>query len=432
MEDVKRFASKDYARSRWAYMIECAFEYFVALLVADSFLSKVLTTLGFTDAQTGLIASFISLAFLFQLLAVPVVQKIRNVKRFSSVIHLVSQLLFMSLYLVPFLPGDPAMRRTLAVVCLMIAYAGNYLVTSIIYRWGNSFVEPHKRAVFGANKEMISLVLGVAVSLTAGYVMDHFELSGRLYGGFLFAAVSMTIFSLCDFICLMLIRNETAPREEKAENREPVAKVMGVLLKNRNFMNATLLHVLWDVALYLSIGFMGTFKLNDLLFTVGQVQIFNLVGCLGRTLLSRPFGRYSDRHSFAAGVELALIVALIAFVFSAFTSGATRYFIVIFTLLYNICMAGMSANLINMTYSYVDQRYFVQANALKSSVAGLSGFLASLMGSAILSKIQAQGNQLWGIPVYGQQVLSAMTIGILAVALLFSHFVIRRQHVIVQ
>ncbi len=79
------FSTGDYQKSRRAYALECAFEYFVALLVADSFLAKLLTSMGFSDAQTGLISSFISLAFLFQLLAIPVVQKIRNVKRFYGI-----------------------------------------------------------------------------------------------------------------------------------------------------------------------------------------------------------------------------------------------------------------------------------------------------------------------------------------------------------
>ena len=58
------FSTKDYRRSRTAYKWECTFEYFVALLVSDAFLAKVLTSTGMSDGLAGVIASFISLAFM--------------------------------------------------------------------------------------------------------------------------------------------------------------------------------------------------------------------------------------------------------------------------------------------------------------------------------------------------------------------------------
>ena len=63
------YNSPEYKRSRAAYMAQCTFEYFVSLLVADAFLAKVLTALGMSDFLVGIISSFISLSFVFQLLS---------------------------------------------------------------------------------------------------------------------------------------------------------------------------------------------------------------------------------------------------------------------------------------------------------------------------------------------------------------------------
>lgn len=75
------FETKEYKRSRKAYMTQCTVEYFVSCLVADAFLAKLLTHLGFSDALTGIISSFVTLAFMFQLLSVFLVKKMRNTKR---------------------------------------------------------------------------------------------------------------------------------------------------------------------------------------------------------------------------------------------------------------------------------------------------------------------------------------------------------------
>ena len=50
-----RFASREYKLSRGAYKAQCTFEYFIAILVSDAYLSKLLATIGMTDMQIGVI-----------------------------------------------------------------------------------------------------------------------------------------------------------------------------------------------------------------------------------------------------------------------------------------------------------------------------------------------------------------------------------------
>ena len=78
--DSKEFSTPAFKRSRWAYTIECAFEYFIALLVSDVFLATLLAEMGIPDSVIGVISSLISFAFLFQLFSMLIVQHIRNVK----------------------------------------------------------------------------------------------------------------------------------------------------------------------------------------------------------------------------------------------------------------------------------------------------------------------------------------------------------------
>ena len=84
----------------------------------------------------------------------------------------------------------------------------------------------------------------------------------------------------------------------------------------------------------------------------------------------------------------------------------------------------------NIIYSYVDSRYFVQASAIKNSVAGLCGFGASLLGGVILDAVQANGNQVLGIPIYGQQLLSGISAVILIVAIIFASRVLGKRSII--
>ena len=93
------YNSMEYKRSRAAYMAQCTFEYFISLLVADAFLAKLLTSLGISDSMVGIISSFISIAFIIQLMSIFLVRtKISSKKlviffdTLSRLHHLVTKL----------------------------------------------------------------------------------------------------------------------------------------------------------------------------------------------------------------------------------------------------------------------------------------------------------------------------------------------------
>lgn len=438
--DASVYNSPDHKRSRKAYLIECAFEYFVALLVSDAFLVKLLQDIGMSDATIGIMSSLISLAFVFQLFSIFVVQRISNTKRFAIIFHFASQMFFMALYFVPFLPAVEGSnyRNVLAVTCIMVAYFGNYFVTSIIYKWGNSFVDPHHRASYCASKEMVSLISGMVVTLIIGYVMDYFEAANNLHGGFIFAACGIFVFSICDLVCLLLIKNDKKPKAEVKKNVVPFSEVMRNTLGNKKFLMVLLLAIDWEIAKGLSIGFLGTYRLNahELALTVGAVQIVNMVGNLVRFSLSKPFGRFSDKHSYARGIEVALMMATAAFIVYAFTAPGNRVYVwtmvILFSVLYHGCQAGIGQNMHSILYSYVDTRYFVQASAIKSSIGGLCYFGSTLLASRFLGDIQSKGNTLFDFQIYGQQVLAVFSIVLTLCALAMTHFVVSKQKAMIQ
>ena len=120
------------------------------------------------------------------------------------------------------------------------------------------------------------------------------------------------------------------------------------------------------------------------------------------------------------------------FAINIFTTPKTWFLIILFTILYNICQAGTSANFLNITYSYVDEKYFVQASAIKNSIGGICGFLAGLASSALVNYIQGNGNKLFGINIYATQVLSLISLCILAIGFIFAKLVVEKQETMKQ
>ena len=71
---MNNFESPDYKRSRTSYIIQCAIEYFVSLLVTDAYLTRLLSNIGISDSLNGIISSFITLAFVVQLMSIFIVR----------------------------------------------------------------------------------------------------------------------------------------------------------------------------------------------------------------------------------------------------------------------------------------------------------------------------------------------------------------------
>ena len=427
---MKDFNSLEYKRSRGAYTIQCAVEYFVTLLLADAFLAKLLSYIGISDAWVGIISSFATMAFTFQLLSIFLIKMKMSTKKLVMIVDIASVFFSMLLYFVPFMPVGTGAKTAIVVMSVFIAYVTRYLVLSIYFKWGNSFVEPTKRGSFSATKEIISLLSGMAFVAIMGKVIDKYESLDNLEGGFLFVALTILVLNIFNFICLLLIKKEDAD-EHKAE-QAPFLEVIKNTLGNKNFRSVIILTIIWEMGRYFTVGFMGIYKTKDLMMSVFLIQLVNIIGNFARALVSKPLGKYSDKTSYAKGMKLGLWIAAAAFFANIFTTQSSWYMIIIYVILYDCSMAATNQNSFNITYSYVESKYVPQAMAFKNSIGGLCGFIASLLGGRIVSVVQANENTIFGMHIYAQQILSAISCVIILGAILYTKKVVEKQEVMIQ
>ena len=245
----------------------------------------------------------------------------------------------------------------------------------------------------------------------------------------MFLAISIFILNICNFISLAMIQ-----KDEETHNTEvfPLSLVFQNTLGNENFRSVIFLTILWDVAKYFTVGFLGVFKYKDLGMSVLLVQVVNIVANFVRILISKPLGRYSDKTSYAKGFKLGLCFAAVAFFLNVFTTNATWILIIFYRICYSCAVAGTNQNSFNIVYSYVDADYIVHAMAIKNCVGGLFGFGASLLGGKLLEIIQTNQNMVFGVHIYGQQILSAVSGIICIFAILYIKTVIEKKQVKVQ
>lgn len=430
MSQTDIYSSPAYKRSRNAYHVQCVSEYLVTILVEDAFLAKLLKSIDLPDAVIGIVSALMSLAFLVQLGTICLMQHIRNVKRTVILIDVSSMLCFMCAFLLPFVPAVGNLRTVLVFAAIGGGFLLKYLQLNLYYKWGNSFVNPENRGAFSARNEVISQAAGVVFTLVIGFMVDHFEKQGQLNTSFVIIAAVIAVLTVIDLIMLLMIEKYSA--EDAVKQQKPMKEVLRNTLGNRNFRNVMFMVSLNEIAFYLTVSFVGTFKTEDLLLSMGTIQLINIGASLLRCVISEPVGRWSDRTSFAHVYRIGLWLAVLSFLLLVLTTKQTWWLIAGFTVLYQVSDAFINANTNNMTYSYVPIDFFVQAQAIRSSVVGIIGFGASLVGSGILAAIQANGNMVMGHPVYAQQLLAGMSMIILLVAIAFNKYVVEKQEIMKQ
>ncbi len=414
-----------YRSSRVGNIISAALEYFISLLVIDSYLAKLTTDIGISDSVTGILTSFVSLGFGFQLFAIFLINK-TPVKRWVTTLTVINQLFFAFVFVIPFFEMSKTVKTVLFVAMLLLAHIILNVSSPAKIDWHMRLVDDDKRGRFTALKEIVSLLGGMIFSFVVGMVIDNCEADGNLHGAFIFCAVGILGLMVIDTVVLLLMKEK--PHEEIEEGEKvPVMKVVGQILRDKKIFKVLLVSVIWYIALYSTIPFYGTYKIKELGFSMTFVSILSALNAVARSLASRPLGRYADKHSFARMLNICFIIVFVAYAINMFTVPANgKVFYTIYYMLYAIAMGGINSAGTNLIYDFVEPDKRVAALALQHTLAGFAGFFATIIVGFLVDYIQKSGNTFLGMNVYAQQVVSAIGAIVVILALIYLNTVVKK------
>ncbi len=390
-------------RSRVLYIFEATFEYLIALVVSGSFLATITKELGLSDSLTGILSSIVSLGCLFQLMSLSI-RKTR-VKGLVLALSIGNQLLFMLLYVIPLLGVEKPIKSALFVVFIILAYFLYNLAHPKKINWLMSLVDDKKRGDFTATKEILSLVTGMLFSFGMGALIDHFLECGAVRTAFCIAAVVIFILMIVHSLTMLFA-------VEKPIAIGPSKKFTDGMLdifKNKRVLQVSVVFILYHISSGISTPFYGTYQIGELGFSLKLVTVISMCGSIARVLVSKFWGKYADRHSFARMIKYCLLFLAIAQVFIVFTvPGTGVYTYTLYVVCHGIAMGGINSALINLIFDYAPPETRADSLAITLALSGLSGFVATLCASPLLSFIQKSGNTLLGLPIYAQQALTVI------------------------
>jgi len=403
-------------RSRWGYILEAAFEYFISILLSGAYLARITSTLGFSDSLTGILSSFASLGCLFRLAAIVVLRNVKSIKRTSILIGCAHDLLFMLVYVTPIVPMSQGMKKALFLLCFTGAHLVNNLIISGRSAWMISWIDDRSRGIFTARKEMISLLGGMVFSYVMGSVVDYLNAQGQVRTAFIVGAMTLTALGLLHMMAMMMIRDVPARENEKRSPKETFRFLMGDKMLRRILT----VNILWQVGFRCAVPFFGAYQIRELGFSMTFVSILSIVTSVVRISVSTPLGRYADRTSFIRMSYLCYMIGGAAFLATCFAVPENgKIMFIIYYCLNGIAMGGINSSITNLVCDHVKGDMRKDALAMNGALSGVAGFGATCLMSPVVAHIQNNGNQLFGMPIRAAQFGSVIAVIMTAVLIVY-------------
>ena len=402
-----------YRTTRFLYLLEAAFEYFINLLLTGAYIAKVAGAIGLSDSTVGIVTSIVSLGTSFQFFAIFLSHK-SPVKRWVTLFHVINQLLLSCVWLTPLFPMEKTGKTVLFIAFLLVGYAINHVINSPKINWFMSTSVPDEsRGRFTAKKEMVSLIGGSVFTYIMGNVFDRFEARGEQKTAFLIGAVTMLGLAALHTLTLVLSKEKPVEKQPAIEPKRELSS----LLHNRKLMAVVLIGMLYSIANGISYSFFGTYQVNELGFSMSFIAIINVAHTVVRCVCAVILGKYADRHSFSSMLLWSFGMLLAGELVMVFTVPANGriFYPLFFALFYAVFGAGYGNGVMNLSYDTVPKEQRVSAFALYNCASGIVGFLASIPGSLIVKAVQKNGNQVFGHTVYAQQLLALISAVLTAV-----------------
>lgn len=412
---------KNYALGRKMYIVQAGLEYLISILVTGSFLATITRELGLSDSLTGILSSIITMGCLFQLLSVSI--RPRKAKPLVIGLSIANQLLFTLLYIIP-LSG---MEKQNKAVLFTMTIIGAYFLYNIAHpkkiNWMMSLVDDHRRGIFTANKEIISLLAGMFFSFGMGAVLDHFVAIGQIRSAFILAAVVSFVLTVGHTASMLFAVEKPALDDCQKRLTDNIKSV----LKNKNVLSVTGLFAMYYISTNCYSPFLGTYYIGELGFNLKTVTALGIVGSFARILVSKRWGNYADKRSFSVMLEKCFLILIFDRLCVVFATPSTGIVTVALHIILNaVAMGGLNSALINLVFDYVAPEKRADSLAICLAVSGTIGFLTTLLASPLVSIMQKNGNQLFGITIYAQQLLSAVSLLIILGAILYNRKVVMK------
>ena len=342
----------------------------------DTYVTLYLLALGATNTQIGGLTSASS--FLGALTPLPGATLVRKSGKRKSLIVSVSAVfrtLILLAALVPlFLSGEAAVFAVIALFALR-GGLGNLIHPAWVSMTGDVVPMQHRGRYFSTRNTFTALASMLMIPL-AGQLIDRI---GAPQGYQWSMAIAFFI-GLTSSYAYSRIPEKAAAADE---DRHRIS-FWQALRSNKEFLNFTLIMLLWTFAVQLAGSYFGVFQIQELGSTTRNIGTLATISALSSLVGQRFWGRFIDKRGSPWVMALcALLIPFVPLIWSIVTRPWHGAFA---SLSGGFLWAGFNIASFNLLLELPDQKLRTQASASYATVINVASIVAPLIGGFVIDR----------------------------------------------
>jgi MFS family permease len=352
----------------------------MAVLTGGAFLTAMAVRFGATNFQIGLLAAIPTLANLFQLLSVYLVQKYQNRRAITVFSSIIARL---SLFLVSFLPFifPPAIALIILILLLLFHHTLGSISGTSWNSWMKDLIPEKRLGSFFSRRSRLIQTLSITLCFSVGFLLDyvrkhHPDQEINMFSVMFFVGGAFGLIGV-----YMLIRT---PEPKVQIEQKNFFKLFQTPFQNTNFRNLMIFHACWSFAINLAAPFFTVYMLKMLNFPISSIIAFAQLSQISNIFFIKLWGKYSDKYSNKSILQICAPIYLCCILAWTFTTMPQKHEFTVPLLILIHIFSGMSVSGINLALGNIGLKLAPKGNAI-IYISARSLLIAFVAGMAPLA-----------------------------------------------
>ncbi|HZJ58465.1 MAG TPA: MFS transporter, partial [Clostridia bacterium] len=406
-------------RNQDFFIIQVIFANAFAILTGGEFLSGFAIFLGASDELVGYIPliggiSGISLIF-FGILMERFTKRRKLVLTLNSIV----KPLLISIILIPLLVPKPAQVLVLFIL-LFVVYILNAFLGLAVNSWFVKAIPIKLRGRYFSIRQIYAVLVMVLLPIVAGGILDT---TRSRYLGFIILFAAAFVFGMGETYAFSKVEDAQVEGIGKGIK---ILDVFRIPIKNKEFMDYTVINVLFHIALYLSASYTQVYMIRYLELSYTFITSMTMLNAVLQMFAYSQWGKIGDRYGNVFVMYLsygfyAMQMALWALV----TKGSMYVFIPLVYGIGSFANSGFMVGSFNYRYDIMPEKGRSFYDAFYSAAIGITLLIAPWIGGRIKGFIA-------GIPYLNDNIMLGefriiFALSALGLAVLVLYIVLKRR-----
>lgn len=427
---------EDYKKSRTLAILFDVCVVGLTAMAHGTFLVLLMSELGMSDGNMGLILSFYNFANIAQLISIKLSGRILRNKLLVFGCEM-SRTLLGVLFFIPFLGCAGKAKLILFVVMYCFVQICVYTSSPAFVDWIASLVPEDERGRYYSKKQAASNIASLGVSFLAGILADTLK-EDKLELLFIIFGSSIIVLMVCALTCLLFMKEPHTSyidqnghevvgslvkkrrlQEGKIENIS-IVNAFKEAIKSKHFRNLLVVTCLWWTGYNASISFNTSYMIKELELSYTIISLSSLLIGVIQAVLGPKLGRIADKIGNVKVTYVMIYMVAIHCLFMAIATPSNG--LLMFTLsrvFYAVAFAFVNVGLLNLKLEYIPSGRRIVLLSILEIISGVFGYAMSFVFGWFVDWFQAFALTTNAFIGYAQQYTNALGMVIMIIIAIY-------------